>query len=251
MRVVALGDSVTVGVGDHVAPGADAGWAAHLAEIVGASSYTNLARTGARARDVVADQLPRALALAPDLATVLVGGHDVLRADFDAERVGRQARATVSALADRGALVLVVLLHDPSRCLPRGGGVFGRVVAARASLVSQQLRAQLAGIEGVVVLDPEHAPQTYDRASWHIDRMHPSALGHRLLGAAGAAALAPYGIVALRPPPPAPEVPGGVLAQAAWLVRNGVPWFAKRSLDLVPELVRVVVSERSAYAAAR
>jgi hypothetical protein len=36
-----------------------------------------------------------------------------------------------------------------------------------------------------------------------------------------------------------------------WLVRNGLPWFAKRSMDLVPELVRVVLSERSSYANAR
>ena len=47
--VVALGDSVTVGVGDIGVP---AGWAAHLSFALGAAEFTNVARLGARARDV-------------------------------------------------------------------------------------------------------------------------------------------------------------------------------------------------------
>jgi lysophospholipase L1-like esterase len=241
--LVALGDSVTVGVGDRVPAGQPDGWAAHLAAMVGAPEFTNLSRTGARARDVLAEQLGPALASGAQIATLLVGGNDVLRADFVPERVAADVRATCEPLAASGMTVLVVLLHDPALVLPRGGGVFGRVIAARATLVNAAVREQLCGAHGVVVVDPRLHPATYERVAWHIDRMHPSPAGHRMLAMAGADALARAGVVQVGCRPEVPAEEPGILAHLVWLVRNGVPWFAKRSVDLVPELVRVVLSE--------
>ncbi len=241
--VVALGDSVTVGVGDRTVDGNDLGWAAHLAYSLGAATYLNLSRTGARARDVVAEQLDRADG---DLATLLVGGNDVLRADFDPDRVADDVRRCCLALTARGSLVVVVLLHDPALVLPGGGGVFGRVISVRAHAVDRALHEALRDLIGVVVVDLRDEASTYDRTSWHIDRMHPSAVGHRNLARVVAHRLAvAHGVEVPYDVPPPPDVHTGLLAHAVWLVRNGVPWFAKRSVDLIPELVRVVVSERS------
>ncbi|MEU4365515.1 GDSL-type esterase/lipase family protein, partial [Promicromonospora sp. NPDC023987] len=110
--LVALGDSITVGVGDTVGPDAvhGPGWAAHLAVVLGVEAFTNLASSGARSHDVVGAQLDAALALRPRLATVLVGGNDVLRSDFDARRMLRDLHRCVTELCRAGADVVLVRL---------------------------------------------------------------------------------------------------------------------------------------------
>ena len=59
--------------------------------------YANLAIRGRRIRDVLNDQLPRALAMRPDLITVCVGMNDITRPDCFSTGRGRSrptARAT-------------------------------------------------------------------------------------------------------------------------------------------------------------
>jgi len=79
-RFAALGDSITVGMGDP-APGR--GWAALLASTLPQPELHNLATLGALAADVERAQLPAATALRPDVASVVVGINDTLRGDFD------------------------------------------------------------------------------------------------------------------------------------------------------------------------
>jgi hypothetical protein len=60
----ALGDSITLGLGDPVPDGTAAGWrgwAVFLAEGLPGGQLHNLAATGAQAADVERTQLPRAL----------------------------------------------------------------------------------------------------------------------------------------------------------------------------------------------
>lgn len=77
---VALGDSMTQGIG---AADISGGWVGQLHRRLAASGrplrVVNLSRTGARIRDVVAEQLP-ALAELPEpaLVTVLAGANDML-----------------------------------------------------------------------------------------------------------------------------------------------------------------------------
>src|SRR5260370_3795547 len=81
----ALGDSITLGVGDPVRlPGGWAwrGWPALLAEGMRGPSLHVLASCGARIADVERDQLPSALRLRPDIASVVVGGNATLRPRF-------------------------------------------------------------------------------------------------------------------------------------------------------------------------
>src|SRR5262249_61682980 len=79
----ALGESSTLGVGDPAPGGGWRGWAAFLAQSLPGGQLVNLAATGARAADVERVQLPRALELRPDVASVIVGTNDILRAGFD------------------------------------------------------------------------------------------------------------------------------------------------------------------------
>jgi lysophospholipase L1-like esterase len=74
---VALGDSMTVGIG---AGAYDRGWVGQLAGRMPGWRVVNLAISGGRVRDVVERQLPalEELGVAPDLVTVLVGSNDIM-----------------------------------------------------------------------------------------------------------------------------------------------------------------------------
>src|SRR5262249_61797094 len=101
-RIVTLGDSITLGMGDPV-PGGWRGWAWHLADGLPKPELHNLAANGAQAKHVERDQLPNALLLRPHVASVVVGINDTLRAGFDPVRTGQAIARTVAALSAGGA----------------------------------------------------------------------------------------------------------------------------------------------------
>ena len=112
----ALGDSITLGIGDPVpsAQGGRAwrGWAALLAAGLTEPDLHVLASNGACAADIRRVQLPRALALRPDIASVVFGINDTLRPGFDPELIESAAADTVGALRASGAQVLTMRLPD-------------------------------------------------------------------------------------------------------------------------------------------
>ncbi|WP_433380824.1 GDSL-type esterase/lipase family protein [Streptosporangium sp. CA-115845] len=81
LRFVALGDSQTEGLGDGDDTVGLRGWADRLAERLALHDpgvqYANLAVRGRLAAQVHQEQLAPALALRPDLATVVAGVNDV------------------------------------------------------------------------------------------------------------------------------------------------------------------------------
>lgn len=97
---VAMGDSITLGVGDD-GRGAtsDRGWAAHVARALRSDGFVNLAKIGTRARDLADDQVPRALALRPELVLMSIGGNDVLRGDFSPWEVEGSTGDAIRTLA--------------------------------------------------------------------------------------------------------------------------------------------------------
>src|SRR5262249_54931827 len=113
----ALGDSITLGLGDPLPGGGWRGWASLLAEGLPAASFHNRATPGAQTVHVGSDQLPRALALRPDVASVVVGVNDTLRAGFDPVRIEAALAHVVGSLRDAGAVVLTMRLPDPGRML--------------------------------------------------------------------------------------------------------------------------------------
>ena len=107
----ALGDSITLGIGDPVRPVRPGGprwrgWAVLLADSLDQPSLHILAASGGRAADVESTQLPRALQLRPDLASVVFGINDTLRPGFDPDGFAATAAHVVGALRAAGADVL-------------------------------------------------------------------------------------------------------------------------------------------------
>jgi lysophospholipase L1-like esterase len=241
-RFVALGDSITVGVGDPAPGGGWRGWAALLAGSLRQGQILNLAALGATARDVERVQLPAAAELRPEVASVVVGINDTLRGDFDAGRTGASVDATVAALRAAGARVLTMRLPDP-------GQMFG-LPGALARPLGRRMRAVNAAVDqvalrhGTLHFDAAGDPASYERRYWSVDRLHPNERGHRRIACRFHALLAASGYPAGPCPDPEPSSPPPTrLAELGWMATKGTAWLARRSTDLVPALLALAVRE--------
>jgi lysophospholipase L1-like esterase len=176
---VALGDSFTAG---HDSPPGER-WADRLAAMLRARSpalvYENLAVDGARSGEVL-EQLPRGLALGPDLVTVVCGANDVLltaRPDL----AGYEARfaeilARLVAAESRPAIMTATAPESWQfmELRPRTRARLGRSLADL-----NETTRRLAAEHGVFCLEVAGHPGLADPANFSADGLHPSALGHR------------------------------------------------------------------------
>ncbi|MFC6341738.1 GDSL-type esterase/lipase family protein [Nocardioides hankookensis] len=149
LRLAALGDSTTYGIGDPV-PGGWRGWARLLAGALATSydvSSCNVAVSGATATSVRAEQLDTALAHRPDVASLVVGINDTMRSAWDPARVRDDLMTCADALHGSGALLLTARFHDHGSVfgLP---GVLRRPLAERIETVNRvydEIHATYAG----------------------------------------------------------------------------------------------------------
>lgn len=179
MRFAALGDSVTLGIGDQMPQGGWRGWAALLAGSLAPPDQVelcNLARSGALVRDVAREQLPEALSVRPAVASVLVGVNDTLRGKFDPAAIAADLENIVTALQHAGTVVLTASLPDPGLLL-RIPASMRRPLARRAHEINAAL-GQLAVRYDLVHVDLAACPEIYDKRMWGVDRLHPSERGH-------------------------------------------------------------------------
>jgi lysophospholipase L1-like esterase len=242
IRFVALGDSITVGLGDPMPDRTWRGWAALLAQsLPGEVDFHNLAELGAQTHTAIGRQLPVALRLRPTIAAAVIGVNDTLRGSFDLARTGRAMHEVVHALHRTGAVVLTCALPDPGRMfgLP---APLARQLARRIRAVNA-VTAALAAQYGTVHFDAANHPSTYERRMWSVDRLHPSERGHRLLARSFAAGLRERGVpVAELDPEPTNAAPTR-LASLRWLATKGSKWMLDRSTDLVPHLAAMSIVE--------
>lgn len=175
VRYVALGDSQTEGLGDGDEASGLRGWADRLAELLDAAEpglrYANLAVRGQLAGQVRATQLDAALALRPDLATVVAGMNDLLRPRFDADAVGAELEAMFAALTGAGARVATLTFPAMERLVP-----LARPLAPRVPALNARIR-EAAARHGVLVVETYGEEVVVDPRLWSPDRLHaaPSA----------------------------------------------------------------------------
>ena len=188
-RYVAIGDSLTEGIGEPAGDGVR-GWAPRLAEVLRTQDpdlvFHNLAFRGRVTRDVTRTQQARALELEPDLVTVLTGGNDVL---FRPLTTRESLRADVTELVAPFAKATLVMgsIPDFTRAAPWFRFFpWGRTFRERLHLLNDVCR-EVATEQGAIFVDLWAGP--YVPTAWSIDRLHPSAEGHRYIAVAIARAL--------------------------------------------------------------
>ncbi|GCB51173.1 hypothetical protein SNL152K_8526 [Streptomyces sp. NL15-2K] len=240
---MALGDSLTEGVGDPVGDGWR-GWAALLAGGLAEEPvrFTNLAVSGSQTRDVLERQLPAALALRPDIASVVVGVNDTLRCTFDIHAVAARLDTAYAAFAEQGAVLLTACLPDPGAMLGLPGAL-ARPLARRQRAVNAVVHA-LSDRYGAVHLHACEGAWLTDRAMWSADRLHPGERGHRQLAVRFHALLAERGLATGAAPSPQPEFPAPTKSASLWwLATAGTGWVARRCTDLLPQLLTLAAGE--------
>ncbi|WP_037075444.1 SGNH/GDSL hydrolase family protein [Pseudonocardia spinosispora] len=229
-RYVAIGDSQTEGVGDGDDATGLRGWADRLAERLARVNpdlrYANLAVRGRRAGEVRAGQLDAAIALRPDLVTVVAGVNDLLRPGFDADEVAGQLEVMFGALRASGACVATLTYPDVARIAP-----LARPLRPRVERLNERIRAAAAR-QDVVVADAARHDAVADRRFFGPDRLHANALGHELIASAVAHALRVPGSDDSWTRPVAAEHAGrrhaGPVAELRWASTFLGPWIVRR-----------------------
>ena len=141
--------------------------------------FANLAVSGAQTRDVLERQTPAALAVRPDIVSVVVGVNDTLRCTFDIHAVAARLDEVYAAFTEQGALLLTACLPDPGAMLGLPGAL-ARPLARRQRGVNAVVHA-LSERYGAVHLHAAEGDWVTDRAMWSADRLHPGERGHRQL----------------------------------------------------------------------
>jgi len=173
---VALGDSFTEGLDD---PRADQsgyrGWADRLAEMLAAQQpglrYANLAVRGKVVRQVAEEQVPRAIAMSPDLVGVAAGGNDLLRLRADPDVLARSFDDVIRTLLMTGCQVLIFTGFDPRFPVLR-------LIRGRVAAYNMHLRA-IAERHGCLVVDLWGMGVLRDPRAWSADRLHLTPDAHR------------------------------------------------------------------------
>ncbi len=234
-RYVAVGDSFTEGMSDPdpTEAGRHLGWADRLAVRLAEQAenagqdfgYANLAVRGRLLADVAGPQLDAALALEPDLVSIVGGGNDILRPRADVDRLAARLEDAVARIRETGADVLMVTPVDPADA-PLVRATRGRVAAYTAFIWG------IAQRHGATVVDQWSLTALRDWRLWADDRIHMNAEGHRRLALAAAYSLGYETDEAdwRAPLPAAPPLARreAAAADARWVRQHLAPWVQRR-----------------------
>lgn len=224
-QFVALGDSLTEGIGDYDADGRPRGWADRFAEEIarrqGGLHYANLAVRGRLTAEVASAQLRPAIDLRPDLVSVVVGMNDLIRPTVNLARICQLFEHLVATVARTGALVITATLPDPGQVTPLPALVRRRF-AARLRQYNDHVW-ETAEHYGARCLDLADCAAR-DAAGWSEDRLHPGTYGHHRIAEEFLLMLTGTGSTAVVSRPATLVSAGGQREQLRWMVRKACPW---------------------------
>lgn len=228
-RYVALGDSMTEGLGDPGPGETLGGWADRLAALLSAHSpgfaYANFAVRGRRLDDIAGRQVDVGLELQPDLVSIIGGGNDILRPGADPDALAAQLEDAVARLRATGADVLMATPTDPA-----GAPIVERTRPKVAVYVAHLW--SIADRQGAYLLNQWALSFLKDWRMWEPDRIHMSSEGHRRVALAAYESLGHTAEEAdWRIPLPPPPRSGRIEAlrdNAAWATQYAAPWVGRR-----------------------
>lgn len=238
LRIAALGDSSVFGVGDTSTDGNPdgPGWVGRIAHDLSAKQYINLSKNGARAHTVVSTQLVSTKFFNPDLVCVCVGMNDVMRGNYSPVQIRDSIRTLIQELNELGAVVVLLGLPDPSKVAFAPKRV--KKVLSRRVLNLNEILEEVSAQEEALFIAGWEQKEVYERSFWHVDRMHPSSLGHQLI----ADMIRNHLNLPLRVSNTLPTQ--SIRTQKddlIWLLTSGTKWLLKRSIDLIPTLIYLMM----------
>ncbi|WP_081861746.1 SGNH/GDSL hydrolase family protein [Cellulomonas sp. HZM] len=241
-RYVAIGDSFTEGLWDSpdgsagpTSPDGELrGWADQLAGSISRRrvaageaplEYANLAIRGRRLRPILGEQVPAAIAMQPDLVSLVGGGNDILRPSADVDRLARNLEAAVVRLRSAGIDVLLGTGFDTAQ------SPLVRATRSRVAVYNTQIWS-IARRTGAHVVDLWGMRSLADWRMWAEDRIHLTTEGHTRVAQAALVGLglepdSPDWDDPLEPLPPTPRLQRA-REDAAWFRTHVYPWATRR-----------------------
>jgi lysophospholipase L1-like esterase len=219
---VAIGDSFTEGLNDPAPGGGFRGWADLVAGTLAARRpgfrYANLAIRGKLLGQVVAEQLPRAVELAPELVSLAAGGNDILHG-CDVDELAATFEPAVAKLQAAGSRVLIFTGFDP-RMFP-----VIRLLRGRIAAYNMHLRG-LADQYGCDLVDLWSMRALKDTRAWSADRLHLTTEGHRQVARRACEVLGLPADAGWRVPPAPARRPSARPGRSVWLTarRQDARW---------------------------
>jgi lysophospholipase L1-like esterase len=225
---VALGDSFTEGIGDPYPDGTHQGWADRFARYLAVTSpgltYANLAIRGKLLGQVISEQVPAAIRLAPDLVSIAAGGNDLLRPSSDPDALAASFGQAVAALRSAGCTVMLFTGFDP------GGFPLIRLVRGKVAAYNAQLR-HIAQRHDCLHVDLWSMTVLADTRAWCPDRLHLAPDGHRRVALRACEVADVPAPDDWREPLPALSATGWLTARRgdlSWARRYAAPWLSRR-----------------------
>src|SRR5580693_936848 len=173
---VAIGDSFTEGLNDAAPGGGYRGWADRLAGLIAVEhpglQYANLAVRGKLIRQIVAEQVPAAVAMSPGLVSLAAGGNDIIRPGGDPDTLAEIFDGAVARLRDSGSRVLMFTGADLV------GFPVMRLLRGRIAAYNMHLRS-IADARGCDLVDLWSMRFLRDLSAWSPDRLHLTSQSHQ------------------------------------------------------------------------
>jgi lysophospholipase L1-like esterase len=226
-RFIAIGDSFTEGLDDRAPGGRHHGWADRVAATMAVQDphlqYANLAVRGRKLDEIVTVQLPRAIAMSPDLITIGGGINDALGRNWDVTRSKETLENGVEAARSKGIDVLLFAFGDVSRRSKTLGAVRSRLSDYREVVrdVADEYDCFLVDFWDEAIFD--------DRRFWADDRLHVNDLGHERIAAMVATTLGIGQFDWRQPLPPAPPRTNldALVSHTKWAGQYLLPWVGR------------------------
>lgn len=173
---VAIGDSFTEGLNDAAPVGGYRGWADRLAGLIAVEhpglQYANLAVRGKLIRQIMAEQVPAAIAMSPGLVSLAAGGNDIIRPGGDPDTLAEIFDGAVARLRASGCRVLMFTGADLV------GFPVLRLLRGRIAAYNMHLRS-IADARGCDLVDLWSMRFLRDMSAWSTDRLHLSPESHQ------------------------------------------------------------------------
>jgi lysophospholipase L1-like esterase len=187
--------------------------------------YANLAVRGKLLPQILEEQLEPALALKPDLVSLIGGGNDVMRPRTDVGDLSARLETAVVRLREAGCTVLLATAYDV-RTMP---------LMRRTRLRAAEFTANIwtiASRHQALVLDLWGTRSLYHPSLWSADRIHLTTQGHervtrQVLSLLGMSEDRTSWSTPLDPPPPRPRSQT-LREDAQWMRRHVLPWIGRR-----------------------
>ena len=228
---VAIGDSLSEGMGDRffLSHRVGSGWTDRLAHLLATDAvdrgdsfeYANIAIRGCKLEDIMDDQVEHAIALRPDLVTILAGSNNFFSNAETVERLERIFRSGLQRLKIAGIHVVVANTINP--CHLR----FFGPVRPNAQRMSRMID-RVAGELGFPVIDVFGMTELEHLEFWHRDMVHFSDIGHAQIANAAAELLDTTARYSPRDYEPSFAADRPLSETVAWFLRDVVPFIDRR-----------------------